>query len=109
MGWGGGPGGALTPPAASRTTRTKELSFGSDGEEHLLYSVPRLVPSCSTLYVNAHVSCSCSLGGTSSRISSASARDRIVAEGDVLACTPDSVSGVSGGGWKGDAVRWGGV
>lgn len=33
---GGGREGGLTPPVASRTTRTKELFLGSDGDEHLL-------------------------------------------------------------------------
>jgi hypothetical protein len=45
--------------------------------------------------------------GTSNRISSASARVNSLALSFVLLLQPESVSGVSGGGWKGEARRCG--
>lgn len=90
--------GRLTLPAASRITKTKELLEGRLGEEHLLYSVARLTPSCSRLYVNDQVSASCSRGGSRSRISSARARERICADGGEVGAKPMRDRGVRGGG-----------
>lgn len=100
---------ALTPPAASLTTRTQELRRGSDGAAHFLYKVARLTPSFSRLYTSDHVSANCSLGGTNSRISSAKERDSICADSGEPSGTPVRDSGVRGGGWNGEAVRCGGV
>lgn len=44
------------------------------------------------------MSASCSRGGIKSRISSASARERICAEGDVKGSKPTSERGLRGGG-----------
>ena len=89
---------ALTPPAASLTTSTKELRFGSDGPAHFLYKVARLTPSFSRLYTSDQISANCSLGGTSNRISSAKARDSICADSGEPSGMPARDSGVRGGG-----------
>lgn len=98
----------LTPPFPSFTTSTKPplLPLYSS---HFLYSVARLTPSCSRPNTSSQSSTSCSLAGTSSLISSASARVSSFPLSPVLARHPRSVSGVSGGGWKGDAVRGAGT
>ena len=101
-------GGPLTPPAPSRIASTNPLRLPRYAS-HFAYRVARLTPSCSTLYASVQSSTSCSRAGTSSRISSASARVRICADTAVLACMPRRVRGVRGGGWNGDALRWGGV
>ena len=74
-------------------TNMKELPRGISGAAHLLYRVPRLTPSFSRLYASRHVSASCNRGGTSSRISSATALLNIE-----LSVEPESVKGVRGGG-----------
>ncbi len=99
--------GGLTPPAASLMTRMKELPFGIELEAHLLYKVVKLTPSSSRLYANDQDSANCKRGGTSSRISSAKVRVRISEDEDAL--PGFRIRGVRGGGWNGEAVRWGGV
>lgn len=72
-------GGEHTPPPLSRTTSTKPPRFPRYSSQ-LLYSVVRLTPFCSRLYASFHSSTSCSRGGTSNLISSASCLDSSFAE-----------------------------
>lgn len=97
---------ALTPPPPSRITNTNPPRFPLHSSTSP-YSRRRLLPFCSSEYPSFHVSTSCSLGGTNSRISSASALLSNRSPGFVLSLYPCSVSGVNGGGWKGDKVRFG--
>jgi hypothetical protein len=98
----------LTPPEVSCTTNTNPPRLPLYAA-HRSYSVARLTPFCSRLYTKFHVSTSCNRGGTSNRISSANAFVNSFALCLVEGLYPDSESGVSGGGWKGDRWRRGGV
>ncbi len=120
-----------TPPSPSLTTITYPRRSACNSA-HLLYNVARLTPSRSKLYSSVHSSSSCSRGGMSKRISSASVRDSSCDDDDgtvAVAATPSpsppplaavlpslsppgfskplSLSGCSGGGRKGDARRRG--
>lgn len=93
-----------TPPSPSLTTNTNPF-LSPRNSSHFLYNVPKLTPCSSKLYTKFHSSHNCNLAGTSNRTSSANALLSNRALSAVLSLQPFNVTGYSGGGWNGDAVR----
>lgn len=87
----------LTPPSPSLTTSTNPLRTPLRSS-HFLYNVPKLTPSSSRLYIRFHCSQSCSLGGTSNLISSASVLVSRRADCEVDLLYPFKLTGYRGGG-----------